>query len=402
MVKRFSSLRRPPVLVALLLFFGLLAWGGHLAYCHIHDKMSDSASATAPPSEARVPVVTVVEPVHMPAVRSLALAASVEAFEKATLYAKVAGYLKWIKVDKGDPVQKDEVLALIEVPEMEKEYQNVQAAVRVAQAAQERAQADVALKELTYKRLSAVRQSQPNVISQQEVDVARAGYEVTQGDVKLAQAKLEAARSEVEKLQALMEYAKIRAPFDGVVTERFVDPGALIQVGTSSKGNPIVTVANVDKVRVYFYVPEREVPYLKRGDPAQVVLDALPGKAFDGQITRFASALDPDTRTMKTETDLRNPRGLIRPGMYGTVKLEMGAEANALFVPAQSVHQSAEGGAFLYTVAQGRIQKIAVETGLDDGKMVQVKGLRGDETIVLSSTTTLQEGLTVRTAKAGS
>lgn len=402
MVKRFSSLRRPPVFAALLLLFGLLAWGGHLAYCHIHSKMSESVSATSSPSEVRVPVVTVVEPVHMAAVRSLTLAASVEAFEKATLYAKVSGYLKSIGVDKGDLVRKGQILAVLEVPEMEKEYQNAQASVREAQAAQERAQADVALKELTYQRLSAVRQSQPNVISQQEVDVARAGYEVGRADVKLAQAKLEVARSQVEKLQALLEYAKITAPFDGVVTERFVDPGALIQVGTSSKGNPIVTVANVDKVRVYSYVPERELPYLKRGDPAQLALDALPGKVFDGRITRFATALDPDTRTMKTEADLPNPGGWIRPGMYGTLKLEMGAEANALFVPAQSVHQSAAGGPFVYTVAQGRIQKVAVETGLDDGKMVQVKGLRGDESVVLSSTTTLQEGLTVRTAKAGS
>ncbi len=103
---------------------------------------------------------------------------------------------------------------------------------------------------------------------------------------------------------------------------------------------------------------------------------------------------------MKTEIDLPNPTHLIRPGMYGTAKLHLATEAGALFVPAQSVHQAAEGKAFVYTVAQGRIQKVAVETGLDDGKLIQVKGLRGDETVVLTSTANLHEGLTVKTVKA--
>ncbi len=389
------------LVIPLLLVVSLLVWGVRRAYCHFHERMSEPASSGAAASEQRLPFVTVVEPVRRPVVRPVTLAASVEAFEKATLYAKVAGYLRWIKVDKGDPVKRDEVLALIEVPEMEKDYQSAQAAVKEAQAAYERAQAEAALKDLTYKRLAGVRQSRPNVIPQQEVDVARAASEVAQSDTKLAAAKLELARSELEKLKALMEYAEIKSPYDGDVIERFVDAGALIQKGTNSTGNValLVTVANMDRVRIYVNVPEPDVPYLKRGVPAEVLLDAFPGRVLQGRITRFATALDPPTRTMKTEIDLPNPGHFIRPGMFGTVKLKLGAEAAGLFLPAQSIRQDPEGKRFVYAVEQGLLRKIPIETGLDDGRWIEVKGLRGSETVVLASPEDLHEGLAVKAVK---
>src|SRR5258708_9144010 len=173
MVYRFGLLRKPRFLLALLLFLGLLLWGGRRAYCHLHGGMSESA-ATSSAAEEKLPVVTVVEPTRKAATRSITLPASVEAYEKATLYSKVAGYLKRIRVDVGDTVRKGEVLAELEIPEVESEHQSAEAAVREAQASSERSQADMRFKELTYKRLASVRDSQPNVISQQEVDVARA------------------------------------------------------------------------------------------------------------------------------------------------------------------------------------------------------------------------------------
>lgn len=403
MVNRFGLLRKPQILVALLIFLGLLLWGGRRAYCHLHATMSESAARTSA-AEEKLPVVTVVEPTRKAATRSITLSASVEAYEKATLYSKVAGYLKRIRVDVGDTVRKGEVLAELEIPEVEREYQSAEAAVREAQAASERSRADTRFKELTYKRLASVRESQPNVISQQEVDVSRAAYETAEGDAKLAQAKLELARAQMEKLKALMDYAKITSPYDGVVTERFVDPGALIQMGTNSTGSvaPVVTVASIDRVRVYLSLPEPEVPSLKRGATAHVLLNAFPGKVFEGKVTRFATALDPQTRTMKTYIELPNPRHLIRPGMYGTAELELASEPNALFLPVQSVRRDPQGKVFVYTVAEGRVRKTSVETGLDDGKMIQVKGLRGNEAVIVTSAGPLQEGLSVKTVNAGS
>ncbi len=396
MAERYFWAMKPKVWIPVLLLGGLLVWAVVRALSSADAGKSDPGASSG--TADALPLVTVVEPLRKPAILSLTLPVSVEALNEATLYSKVAGYLQWINVDKGDRVKKGQVLALVEVPEIEKEYQSAQAAVEEAQAVERRAQADESLKEVTYKRLADVRQSQPDVISQQEVDVARAAYAVAPG---VAKARVGLARADLGKLEAQREFAKIRAPYDGVVTARFVDPGALIQQGTNSKGNPIVTVASIDTVRVYLSVPETSVSYVKEGRPVQVVLDAFPGKEFRGRITRFADALDPQTRTMKTEVDLPNPGRHILSGMYGTAKLELSAESGALFVPDQAVHRDAEGHPFVYTVAQNHVQKLAVETGLDDGKLIQLRGLRGDESIVLATTANLREGLSVKAVKNG-
>ena len=350
----------------------------------------------------QLPLVTVVQPIEKPANLSVTLPASVEALNQATLYAKVSGYVQWIKVDKGDRVKKGDVLALLEVPEVDKQHQSALAAVEQAQAEQERAQADASLKQVTYTRLADIRKSNPDVLPEQEVDAARAANEVAQSETKLAKAKVELAQAEVGRLEALREYAKISAPFDGVVTARFVDPGALIQQGTNSTGNPIVTVAGIDSVRVYVDVPEGSVSYVDRGKAAIVLLNALSGKGFPGKITRFANALDTQTRTMKTEIDLPNSGHHILPGMYGTAELKLVGEASALFVPDPSIRRDADGRPFVFTVEHGQLRKVAVQTGLDDGSMMQVKGLSSDSVVVLSGTASLQEGLSVKTVKAGS
>src|SRR5260370_26384726 len=176
-----------------------------------------------------VAMVMVVEPVAKPAVLSMTLPASVEGLEQATLYAKVSGYVQWIRVDKGDYVRKGDVLALLEVPEVDKQYQSALASFQQAQAEEERAQAETALKQVTYKRLGDVRQSKPDVLPQQEVDAARAAYEGAQSDAKLAKAKVELARAEIGSFQTLGRFAKITAHYGGVSTARVLDPGALIQ-----------------------------------------------------------------------------------------------------------------------------------------------------------------------------
>ncbi len=378
---------------ALLIWFGLSARSSH-SNAHKADVSAVSVK--------ELPLVTVVQPVAKPAVLSITLPASVEALDQATLYAKVSGYVQWIKVDKGDRVKKGVVLAQLEVPEVDKQYQSALAAVQQAEAEVERAQAEATLKQVTYKRLADVRQSKPDVLPQQEVDAARAAYEVAQGDAKLATAKVGLARAEVGRLEAMRQFAKITAPYDGVITARFVDPGALIQQGSASAGSPVVTIASMDTVRVYVSVPEADVAYIDRGKPAMVLLNALPEKGFAGKITRFASALDPQTRTMKTEIDLANPAHRILPGMYGTAELKLAAEGQALFVPDPSIRRDSEGRPFVFAVEQGRLRKAPVQTGFDDGSMIQVKGLRGDETVVLSGTTNLEEGMSVRTVKAAS
>lgn len=387
-------------ILAGLALAGALLWGGRRAYCHLYGDMAKS-HAQSSAAEARARRVTVIEPLRRAAVRSITLPATVEAFEKATLYAKVAGYLQWIKVDRGDRVRKGEVLALLAIPEMEKEYRSAQAAVLEADAAAGRAQADAALKDLTYKRLASVRESQADVISEQEVDEARARAEVADGEVKFARAKIERLRAEAERIEALMDYARIKSPYDGIITERFVDPGNLIQNAAASRDSaPIVTVMDMDRVRVFVDVPEPDVAEVDRGDPVEVEFDGLVGKTFRAAVTRFATALSPGTRTMRVEIDLPNPNHLIRPGMYGRATLRLAEQAEALFLPAESLRVDAEGNKFVLVVQDGRVRKVAVETGLDDGKLIQVKGLTGGEQVVLASPGALEEGAAVE-AQAG-
>jgi membrane fusion protein, multidrug efflux system len=242
-----------------LLAAGIVLWAV-LALVHkaaVPERLAISRNVSA--GAGSFPVVTVVEPERRPGVQSITLPASVEAIERATLYAKVSGYVQWIRVDKGDGVKKGEVLAQLELPEVEKEYQSAQAAVAESQAEYERSEVEASLKQLTYKRTKGVSDSEPTVVSPQEVDVALAAFESAVQNARPAKARVDRARAELAKLQVLAEFVKVTAPFDGVVTDRFVDTGALIQAGANSSGSPVVSVARIDQVRVYFSVPEVDV-----------------------------------------------------------------------------------------------------------------------------------------------
>jgi RND family efflux transporter MFP subunit len=179
-----------------------------------------------------------------------------------------------------------------------------------------------------------------------------------------------------------------------------VDPGALIQAGANSSGNPLVSVANIDQVRVYISVPEVDVSRVARGVAAKVRLDAFPGRQFTGKVTRFADALDPQSRTMKTEIDLPNPGHVILPGMFGTVTLELSTDPNAVFLPDQCVRQDNAGNKFVYAVENDRLRKVAIQTGQDNETETQVFGLRGEEPVVLSGAENLQEGIHVKAVKS--
>jgi RND family efflux transporter MFP subunit len=262
---------------------------------------------------ASVPSVQVTTPHRAAVSRTLTLPGSVEAFEKARLYAKVAGYLEQIHVDIGDQVKQGQVLAVLDIPEMTMEYAQAEAESTEAKARHAKVQADYELQKVIHERSKTLRERA--AITQQDLDEAKAKYEVAAAGVKLAQARIDNTQAHLSKLKTLLEYAKIKAPFDGIVTERFVDPGALIQAATTASVNisPVVTVQRVATVRVFVDVPEPDVPAVDRGDPATLVLSALPQKKFEGVVTRFASALDPSTRTMKVEVDFPNPEGLLRP-----------------------------------------------------------------------------------------
>jgi membrane fusion protein (multidrug efflux system) len=328
--------------------------------------------------------VMVVQPRRLDAVRKITLPGDLTGFFQATLYAKVTGYLRKINIDKGDWIHKGEVLAEIEVPELEDRLNRETARLKVRKA--------------TYERLKRVWDSDPRLVAREDLDIAYGSYQES--------------HSNVDELNTMLKYTRIIAPFDGVVTARFVDPGALIQasggqptfeLGGSAahpRGNTtaVVSVAMMSKLRVYVYVPEEAVGLIRRGMPATLTLREYPGRRFTGDVARFATSLDLSTRTMLTEVDVENPRHELYPGMYANVTIELQSHPGALTVPPSAV-SSAGDNDVVYVVRDSRLQKVAVTTGIRTGAYVEViSGLAGNEQIVNNFTPALFEGEQVRAA----
>ncbi len=340
--------------------------------------------------------VLVMHPQRADMTQSIELPGDLVGFYEAALHAKVSGYLKSISVDKGDRIKAGQVLAEIEVPELRSNLA--------------RARAGLEIQHITYDRLKQVQHSDPRLVAQQDVDMAFANYQQ--------------AAAEVQTLETMVGYTKIIAPFDGIVTGRFADPGALIAAGAGegsngessaqispgategaeghrAGGGPVLTIAKIDQLRVYVYVPEGSCPLIRRGTPAVLSFDELPHREFTGSVTRYASSLDLATRTMLTEIDIANPDGALYPRMYAHVRLQLVRHPDALRLPAGAVHSAGEKAEVL-TVDNGRLAQTSVTTGIDDGRYVEItSGLRGDDLVVSTYSNVLRNGEAIDYVIAG-
>ncbi len=322
----------------------------------------------AAPTPAPPVAVRLVSAQHGPITRRVTLPAfRILAYQAATLYAKVPGYLKTLTVDKGDAVTAGQFLAEIEVPEL------------LADEIQYAAETDVA--RTNYFRLVRARERAPDLVVPEKVDDLRGLWEI-------AQAKLQRTRT-------LLDYARLTAPFTGVITARYVDPGAFIPAATS--GTPalsaaVVTLMDFNRLRVQVFVPENEVPFIKNGLPVRVTVEELPGRVFPGAVTRFAYALDEGTKTMLTEIELPNPTGELRPGMYASVELELERKADALLLPADAVVVDKAGPA-VFVVVAGRARRVPVQRGFNDGGRSEITGgLDPAQPVILAVKLSLNDG----------
>ena len=373
-------------IIATLLFLTSLSLFG------CSDRTSRATPDASPPADVSVRVAPAE---HAQIHRALTLPASVEAFEEARLYAKVSGYLGEISVDIGDHVTEDQVLAVLDIPEMEGEYAAVEARLAEARANQAKAEADARLQELIHERSKGLRERA--AITEQDLDEAKAKHAASQATLALARARVKTAKAELARHDALMQYIYIRAPFDGVVTERFADPGTLIQIATTDPDvTPIVTVARVDRVRVSIDIPEPEVPFVDKQDRATFRPNALGDVAFEGHVSRSAGALNPATRTMRTEVDFANLDGRLYPGMYGTLTIELETHDEAVTVPAAVVATDKDGNAYINVVRDGVVHKQPVRIGIDDGIRVEVlEGVSEKEQCIVSASGSVEDGAPV-------
>lgn len=304
---------------------------------------------------------------HAPPHRTLALPATIHGFIETPMYAKVAGYLKTIDVDKGDRVKKGQILAVLESPELDQQVAN--------------ARANYDLQVLTNQRNQEL--VQKALIAQQEADQSRAA---------MLQAK-----ATLDQLLAQQAYETIRAPFDGIVTARTVDPGALIpQVTTPAASTPIVTLATLSPVRVYTDVPQSAAPLMQNGDAVNVTVTEYPGREFKGSVTRHPDALQAATRTMLVEVDIPNHDLTLLPGMYAQVTFNIAVPAGPPLVPDDSlIFQS--GKVYVPLVRENRLHLALVTLGYDDGRSVEVtEGVDADDVVAINLGQSVHDGEVVQ------
>lgn len=312
--------------------------------------------------------VQVMKPRREDVTYNLTVPANISPWYQATLYGKVPGYVKWMGFDKGDQVKEGELLAEIEAPEIKDQY--------------EQARADYEIKHVTYKRLAAVYREKPDVIAKQDVDVAEAAAK--------------ASKQAMESRRTLMEYTKIYAPFSGVITARFADPGALIQAATGSatQATPMYTIMNLDTARIYVSVPQEDARLAKPGVPVILTSPDMEQKEWRASITRTTRALDPTSHMLLAEIDLPNKDGELQPGMYLTATLFLLEHKQALVVPpAAIVSDVTKTQRYVFVVQDKVAHRVSVKTGIDNGVWIEVgEGLTGSEDVVVIGAGAISDG----------
>jgi RND family efflux transporter MFP subunit len=360
----------------------------------------------APGEQPRAAAVVVV--VRGNLASSLTVAGQFQPYQQVDLHAKVSGYIRWIKVDIGDRVRQGEVMALLEVPELQNQVEGAQAEVRHSQSDITRAQSEVVSAESTYSavhaeytRLEEASKERPGLIAEQELDDARAKDQESAAQVGVAKASLDAMQQQLgvshatrSRLETMSGYEQIVAPFTGVVTKRYADTGTLIQAGQDNNTNtlPVVQVAESDLLRLRMPVPESDVPYIQVGGDVQVTVSAT-GHTFAGKIIRFSRALDTNTRTMLTEVDVPNRDLSLNPGMYAETTIQLQQKNDALILPAQAVVQNGDQSYVLVVNATNHVEKRTVTLGIQTSNRVEItSGLQTGDNVIAAGQTGYQPG----------
>lgn len=363
----------------------------------------------------RIPYAAVAPVKRQTIANTLSIAGQFSPYQNVELHAKVAGYIKNIYVDIGDRVHTGQVLAVLEIPELVAQVDEAKAEVHHAEEEIQRAQSEVLRAQADNVALhsNAVRllntdKVQPGLIAQQELDDATAKDRASQALVDAAKSSLAAAKQQLAVAQAdqqhyaaLSNYSRIVAPYDGVVTWRFSDTGSLVQAGTSNtSGLPVVTVAQIDLLRLRVPVPESLAAKVRIGDAADVHVQAT-GEHFTGKVTRFTDALDPSTRTMQVEIDVPNPNYHLQPGMYADVQLSANSRSNILTVPIEAIRRGDNKTSVLVLDANNRVQSREVQLGVESSDSVEIlAGLTEGERVIVGNLGSYQPGEVVH-PKAG-
>ena len=364
-----------------------------LVGCHSSSDAQKSIQTSAINSDA--PTVAVTHPMRQDLSRSVSLTAEFRPYQEVEVHAKVAGYVQKINVDVGDHVKAGDVMAVLEIPELEEDLKKADAAVLTADQEVNSAQAAFEDSDQILARLNAAAKEEAGLIAQQELDTAAAKNRANAANLQAAKQRVAEAQASADRERTLASYAKIVAPFDGVVTKRFADTGALIQAGTTSntQSMPLVTLAELKRLRLDFPVPESVVADVHIGDPVEVNISGL-GQTFTVKVSRFSQNVETSTRTMLTEVELENSDFRFTPGMYATVRLTFSEKKDVLAVPIQTV-STGENPTVLVLGKDHKVEERPVTVGLETSSMAEIlSGLNDDDLVVVGSRNSIQLGET--------
>lgn len=416
---------RPALRIALLGLFGLavLLVIGIVPRIQRHTELAEAVKA----ARSTALVVTVVRPTPGARTADFMLPGSIQAIQEAPIYSRVDGYLKRRLVDIGDRVQSGQVLAEIDTPDLDQQLAQARAAAAGSEAslAQTRSglqQARAALQHnratTEYARTNLARWRalrERNLVAQQDVDDRQIAFDSSQADVDAAQANVEslqssviaaqanvdASRANVQRLIEMQAFQKVRAPFAGVITVRFVDAGALIGAGSSSTTTPMFRLAQTDDLRVFVNVPQTFMTAITPGMRVQVLVREFPQKPFEGVVANASGALDTASRTLLTEVRVRNAGNTLRPGMYADVKLHVERDHPPLIIPTSALIIQATGPRVAVLGPEQKVRFQSVELGRDYGATVEiVRGIEAGDLVVTSPPDGLHEDSVVRIAPA--
>ncbi len=365
---------------------------------------SESASA----SSQQVVTVGVTIVVKKTLSRQITLSSEFVPFQEIDVYAKESGYVQKLDVDYGTHVKAGQVMATLEIPELQAQLQQDQAEIR--NAMDQVSRADHELKRydaqyqalhLEYTRLNGVFQSQPGIVAQQEVDDAQGKDLAAASQVDAGKAAFEAAQSQLSVTrarlvhdQALFDYSRITAPFSGVVTERYANLGTLVQAGTSSSTQaiPIVRLSQDDRFRLVIPIPESYVRYIHVGDHVDVRVPSL-NRTFPGKVARFSVDVRQDTRTMHTEVDVLNPDRVLMPGLYAEADVALEHREDIPAIPLQAVNHEGDKTTVFVVDQDGAIVDRPISLGLQTATDAEViSGLNEGEKVLVSDRSGLKPG----------
>jgi len=343
--------------------------------------------------------------------KTVVLTAEFRPYQEIEVHAKVAGYVKEIKVDVGDRVKAGQTLAVLEVPEMSDDvaraaasHKRSQAEVQHARDELARASASHDAAHITFQRLFDVSKQRPNLVAQQEIDDAKAKDLASEAGVSAAKSALATAQEGVQVSQVdqqrtatMLAYSRITAPFTGVISKRYADTGAMIQAGTSSQTQamPLVRLSQIDMLRLVLPVPEEIVAHIRLGQAVEVRVPSLK-RTFMGKVSRFSDAVSTSTRTMETEVDVPNTNLTLVPGMYAEANLTLDHRLKALAVPLMAISTQGDKSTVFVVDSDNKVEQRQIKLGIQTANRAEVlTGLQDGDLVVVGNRSQVQQGLKV-------